>query len=68
MSADAAVEAGARAWFARTQAHRRDPGAKDLDGNPHTWDSLTDSDKAGYVALAKEIVLPALLAYERCVA
>lgn len=54
------VEAGARAWHARNQAARKDAGRFADDGGPFRWEHLTETDQRAYLALAREIVTPAL--------
>jgi hypothetical protein len=57
---DAAIEAGARAWFDRIQAQRLDSGRKRPDGRLWQWEDLTDDDQRAYRALAEPIVIVAL--------
>ena len=57
---DAALEAGARAWFDRVQSQRMDPGGKRPDGQRWQWEDITESDRVAYRALARPIVEAAL--------
>lgn len=57
---EAAIEAGASAWFARQQATRRDDGRKAPDGGRWQWEHLTEDDKRAYRALVEPIVRAAL--------
>ena len=58
----AAVDAGARAWFTRVQAQRRDEGSKRPDGQPWQWEDLTASERHAYRSLALPIVTAAVAA------
>lgn len=64
MSAAVTVEAGARAWFNRQQAIRRDDGRLRPDGKPWQWEDLTADDQHAYRALARPIVEAAIRAHE----
>lgn len=55
-----AVEAGARAWFDRVQACRRDDGRKGPDGLAWQWQDITELDRVAYRALARPVVTAAL--------
>jgi len=57
---EAAIEAGAVAWFDRVQSQRLDPGAKDQCGRPWTWLSVSEADRRAYRALVSPVVLAAL--------
>ena len=56
----AAVDAGARAWFDRVQAQRRDEYRKRDDGKPWQWEDLTAIDRHAYRSLALPIVTAVL--------
>jgi len=58
----AAVDAGARAWFTRVQAQRRDEGSKRPDGQPWQWEDLTPMDQHAYRAIVLPIVTAAVAA------
>lgn len=60
----AAVDAGARAWFARVQAGRMDPGRLKDDGTPIGWDDIGPFDQLAYRELALPIVVAALATVE----
>ena len=59
----AAVDAGARAHFDRTQAERRDDGRKRPDGQPWQWEDLRTIDQHAY----RSFVLPIVAAAVRVV-
>lgn len=55
-----AVEAAARAWFARVQAQRLDAGRARPDGQRWQWEDLTEDDRRAYRAIVEPIVAAAL--------
>lgn len=55
----AAVDAGARAWFDRQQATRRDDARHRPDGQLWQWEDLTPLDQHAYRALVLPIVTAA---------
>ena len=64
---EAAILAGAKAWHQRIQASRKDAGRLSDEGRAWQWEDLTESDRRAYLALAREVVTPALDAIEKAV-
>ena len=56
----AAVDAGARAHFDRTQTERRDDGRKRPDGQPWQWEDLRAIDQHAYRSFVLPIVAAAI--------
>lgn len=54
---EAAIEAGAKAWFDRQQAQRRDSARiNEATGRPFQWDELYELDRQAYRVIAEPIV------------